>query len=239
MPRTAADRKVAKAQHRREQAARRARAKREAAEREEARQEAIVPAAQRQPVLAADGSIIRRARVQVDGPAFVKSSALCHIASRNTRITAAHIQAADRLAKAAQRSETITIGSANYGERTSGRVQSGVLSGYVQAIVDGQIEAAQEVVGARKWLGRWWPVVSGIVIDGQDATAWGHVHGVYRETAVKMLIVGLNRLVAFYEALKPARRGRIRAAEIVPRDEIPIRTIPPDDTETIRAAHFS
>jgi hypothetical protein len=216
---TTASRKAARQQRHQQDAERRARVKREAAETEEARQEAIVPAASRKPVLAADGSVFRAARVQIDGPAFIHSSALAHLYRRNPKITAEHLKAADRLAKAQQRSVTISIGSSNYGERMSGKLQTGSMSGYVQAIVDGQVDAAREVGAARSALGRWWLVVAGIVLDGMDATAWGAAHGIYRETAVEMLIVGLDRLVAFY------------GAEAVLQDEAP-------DCR-IRAAHFS
>jgi hypothetical protein len=199
---------------------------REMAERdriEEARQEAVVPAADRRPVLMPDGSIYRAARVRADGPAFIKSSAVAHLYRRGSKITTAHLVAADRLLRAWEEGgRSVGMGASLYGERVGCVAKSGI-SEHVLKAIGRQNDALDDCRAAQWALGRMWPIVRGMVLDGMSAKVWSALRRppVSPEWAILRLVRALDRLVVFYADLRlPDKPGRIRSAQVVVRSAL-------------------
>lgn len=224
------------AERRRRQAVRRDRERRAAeaaAQTEEERQEKIAPAAQRQPVLAPDGTVLRAARVEPDGKAFRVSNPIRALVRRGeTRsasgggqhpmIHAGHATAAERLSLAWEEGgRGVGKGASNYGERSSGTLTSGSISDATLAALAYQNRKRSEFLLAKRWLGSLWGIIEAVALAGMDVTAWAKRERKDARAAVGFLAAALDRLVEFYERMDapPPKRqpGRIQAATVVPR----------------------
>lgn len=185
------------------------------AEWQERADEAISPLAQRVPVLAADGTVLRSARVQRNGSTFVRSTPLLHLVSRSGErptITGQHMSAAKRLADAWDiAGGGVGIGASDYGGRTGAGGNGGPQDG---GMIWQQIEAQREIEGAAAFLGALWPCVRAVVLVGMDVTAFAATASLRREVALGYLRAALDRLVEFYAALDDKPRA-IRAAVVV------------------------
>jgi len=219
MPRTSAERKAAKHQQRAATMKKRAQDQAEKARIEEARQEAVAPAVQRHAVLLyKNGPVLRAARIRAGGPAFVRSSALAHLAKRSPLITAGHVVAASRLQQAWEEGGAgVGMGASNYGERTGRMTPHGFQPGAIPAGLLRQTNARDECCAAQWFTGRSWPIIRGIVVEGMDATVWASRcrPQISPQTAVDRLAEALSRLVKFYARVqRPAPASKIRAVEI-------------------------
>ena len=172
---------------------------------EERRQEAIVPAAQRKPVVGPDKiEVVREARLQAAGAGFVHSNPIRHLLERGAAraergeeppVRPHHARAVDRLAVAWRMAgEGVTAGVGSYGDTRAG---DGV--GPSPAVVY-QIQCRQEIDAAAAWLGALWPVVRDVGLRGITLTAWARSQGFAASMAPGYLRAGLDRLCEFYAA---------------------------------------
>ena len=223
MARTAAERRSFKAEQRALRTKRQAREKETREAIEEARQEAVAPAVQRHAVMTATGATLRAARIQADGHAFVRSSALVHLALRSPIITAGHVLVATRLQRAWEEGGAgVGMGASNYSERLGGGIAKSGISEAVRACIGRQNDARDECCAAQWFTGRSWPILRGIVIDGMDATAWADQcrPQITPQVALDRLSDALSRLVQFYTKIQhPAPASKIRAVEIYAHGE--------------------
>ena len=208
-------------------AARKRDADRIAAENEERRRESIVPAVQRNPVVAPDGTVLRGARVEPDGLAFRVSNPIRHLVARGDKrsgtnlplITKEHALAADRLSIAWEEGgRSVTMAACAYGERSGGgTVTSGSPSDAVLMAVARQNRRRAEFEGAKTWLGGLFPVLDAVVLRGIDVTSWAKQERRDRKAAVGYLAAALDRLCEFFAALDNPWRMKeqeIRSVEI-------------------------
>lgn len=181
-----------------------------AAAAEEARQEAAVPAAQRVPVLDVAGAVLRRPRVEAEPTGtFVRTSPLARLALVQPAITVRHVVVAARLLRAWEDGGGgVGIGASNYGERVGGGVAKSGVSDAILAALGRQNRADAEFRAAQRWLGSSWPVVRGVVLEGQSVTYWSgkRVPAIDREMGMGLLVAAMDRLGEFYAALDGARR---------------------------------
>jgi hypothetical protein len=189
-----------------------------AAAAEEARQEAAVPAAQRVPVLDVSGAVLRRARVEAE-PAgtFARTSPLARLALVQPAITVRHVVVAQRLMRAWEDGgRGVGMGASNYGERVGGGTAKSGIGDATLAALGRQNRSGDEYRGAMRWLGSSWPVLAGVVLDGQSVTYWAaaQVPEIDRKVAVGLLAAAMDRLGEFYAAQdgarRDARKGRVR-----------------------------
>ena len=230
MARTAAERRSFKAEQRSLRAKRQTKEKEEREAIEEARQEAIAPAIQRHAVLSRSGATLRAARIRADGPAFARSSPLVHLALKSPIITTGHVLAAARLQQAWEEGGAgVGMGASNYGERLGGGIAKSGISDAILASIGRQNDARDECCAAQWFVGRAWPILRGIVIDGMDTRAWADQcrPQISPQIAVDRLADALNRLVQFYaEIQRPAPASKIRAVEIYAHAENTENTSP-------------
>jgi hypothetical protein len=144
-------RTIVRAQRRQQVAERKRQAARAKAEHEEARDEQIAPRAQRLPVLGRDGEVIRGARVERDGIAFIRSNPIRRMVLRGRSkeqplLTKRHADAADRLQTAwTEAGEGVTAGISHYGVKLASTPQTGVIAASVLAGVHRQVMARKEI----------------------------------------------------------------------------------------------
>ena len=181
-----------------------------AAAAEEARQEAAVPAAQRVPVLDVAGAVLRRPRVEAEPTGtFVRTSPLARLALVQPAITVRHVVVAARLLRAWEDGGGgVGIGASNYGERVGGGVAKSGVSDAILAALGRQNRADAEFRAAQRWLGSSWPVVRGVVLEGQSVTYWSgkRVPAIDREMGMGLLVAAMDRLREFYAALDGVRK---------------------------------
>jgi len=221
-PRTAKERKR---QGRRQRAAAAAQREREAvlaaAEAQEAREEEIAPSAQRRAVTAPDGSVVRAARLTLDGVTFRVSNPIDHLVARGgsrsesgliPEITRSHATAADRLRRAWEDGgRGVGTASGVYNERSGGAIQSGWIADAVLSSIDYQTRMRVEFEGAITWMGGFWPCIDAIVLKGMGVSFWAVQQGRDRKAVVGYLGGALDRLAEFYAAVDRAKAsGRSR-----------------------------
>lgn len=215
---TKAQRKAHEKRERREAAALKQRQAEEQEKRqEEARAEDLAPKVQREPVTAADGTVLRGARVHRSGATFVRSSPLVHLMNRagdNPLITKAHLSAARWLqAQWELAGEGVGLGASNYGDRTSGG-GSGLPSdgGFIWS----QVEAQRNIAACQTFLGALWPAIMSVVILGMDVTSYAATRKLRREVALGYVAAALDRLAEFRKPPPaPPIPIEIRAALVV------------------------
>ncbi len=73
-----------------------------------------------------------------------------------------------------------------------------------------------ELDGALAWMGSLIDVVSGVVFDGIDVTAWSAARDMHPKVGLGRLVAALDRLIEFYapEDRRPVT-ARIRAVIVV------------------------
>lgn len=221
---TKAQRKAFDRRKRKEEAAALAEQQRkDAAEHQERQDEKMVPAVQRKPILAADGSVLYHPRLERDGLTFIRSNPVRRLAAvgrRRTKvgmaptIEPAHERASDRLLATWNiAGETVTAGTANYGERASGTPTSGYISEALLGAIATQRRAMVEIDAAKTWLGPLWPIIYDVVIRGMDVTAWAEAHRKREEAMTGYLAAALDKLVQFYTSAD--RPAKMRSAAVV------------------------
>jgi hypothetical protein len=79
-----------------------------------------------------------------------------------------------------------------------------------------QITMRAELDGALAWMGGLIDVVSGVVFDGIDVTAWSEARSMHPKVGLVWLVAALDRLCEFYEPedRRPVT-ARIRAVVVV------------------------
>lgn len=196
---TKAQRKAFEKRQRKEAAAER---QRQAAEEErrsaEVVAEALAPRVQREPVTAADGTVLRGARVHRSGATFERSSPLVHLmrrAGESPVITKAHLRAAAWLKNQWELAgDGIGVGASNYGERTGGGFSDLPSdAGFIWS----QIEAQRNIAACQTFLGALWSAIMSVVILGMDVTSYAATRKLRREVALGYVAAALDRLVEF------------------------------------------
>lgn len=199
----------------------------ERVKRQEVADDKGAPKVQRDTIATADGATLRAPRVERDGLTFKRSTPLVHLAKRSEgmeapTITAAHVRAANRLARAWEMAgEGIGVGASNYGERLGG----GMPNTMEPPSLGFQLDAQREIASAHAWLGALWPAIYAVVIQGMDVTSYAAKAKKDRKLALGYVQASLDRLVEFYKprrdvlaiiaALESGAPG-IRSAIVVP-----------------------
>jgi hypothetical protein len=171
----------------------------------EALDEKIAPSIQRL------GTGTKNPRLVRDGITFRVASPLRYMVAKGKRreanggqatINKAHEHAAERLMRAWDVCQSISVATSKYGDAVSGTVQSGILSDAVIASVTRQRDAMAEVNGARLALGPLWPPVEAVALKGQNCKDWAASlkKPMEEAAAVGFLRAGLDVLIEFYRA---------------------------------------
>lgn len=182
----------------------------EKARRQEEADEAIAPAIQRQPVLDASGDVLRAARVERDGVAFVRSSPLSQIAARmekgESNFRPEHLIAARRLAMSW---ETVGLGispaSIDLGMPRATRSKAPATPPGHLALV-AQVDQQRElhaVCAYLKGVSPSWPCLHAIIIRGLSPTAWAKEFHIEAKSASGVLWMSLSLLVRIYADIDP------------------------------------
>lgn len=188
----------------------------EAARRQEATDEQIAPKAQRDSRLQRDGNTFRAAAPLVR---LYKSGQKRADAGDLPTIDANHLRAAERLHRAWDECQTISVGVSSYGESVRSTIQSGVMAQGVRDAVNHQIAAGIEVSKIKGSLGPLWNIVEAIALKGMDVKTWndGQPKKMDAMAASGYLRAGLDIVVAAYATLdrqsarplvKPLAMGR-------------------------------
>ena len=152
---------------------------------------------------------MRRPRVEAEPTGtFVRTSPLARLALVQPAITVRHVVVAARLLRAWEDGGGgVGIGASNYGERVGGGVAKSGVSDAILAALGRQNRADAEFGAAQRWLGSSWPVVRGVVLEGQSVTYWSgkRVPAIDREMGMGLLVAAMDRLGEFYAALDGVR----------------------------------
>jgi hypothetical protein len=196
-------------------------AKAEAAKRQEAAAEAIAPAIQRNAVLDASGEVLRAARVQRDGVAFIRVSPLTWMAANIERhgedatFSKQHFRSAERLVAAWDAvGDGIGLGASDWGSLRGSRGTAPTTPAGHSSLV-AQVEQRLEIEAAHTWMGSLWPCLEDIALRGMSPAAWASKSGMHRQVGAGYVLAALDRLVEFYIArdVQPARKARVQAKE--------------------------
>lgn len=195
-------------------------AKLEAAKRQEDKDEAITPAAQRQPVLTPDGDVLRSARVMRDGVTFIRANPLAQIISGiergNSMFNATHIAAAKRLLNTWDAvGGGIGLGASDWGSLRGARGTAPTTPSGHSALV-AQVEQEMELHHVSTCLGALWPCLHSIVLEGMSVAAWAGKKRINANAAGGFLLAALSNLVLIYRDrdVPLERRGRVRTVVV-------------------------
>jgi len=204
--------------------------------REEA-DEMLAPAVQRNAVMtkAIDpetgksvGVVLRAARVQRDGIAFIRASPLAWMVANIERaellgtevsFSRDHIKAAARLATAWDAiGEGVGLGASDWGSLRGSRGTAPMTPAGHSALV-AQVAQRMEIEAARTWLGALWPCLFDIALGGMSPAAWAVKVKMDRKAGSGYLRAALDRLVEFYREreVEPKRRQKVRAVAVTER----------------------
>ncbi len=175
-------------------------AREESARIQEANDEKLAPRAQRERRLVRDGNTFRAAAPLVR---LYKSGQKRTESGDEPTIGKEHVRAAERLHRAWDECQTISVGVGSYGESVRGPVQSGVMSAAVRDAVNHQIAAGIEVNKIRGALGPLWGIVEAIALRGMDVKTWNQSQTRQMDAmaASGYLRAGLDMVVAFYRMM--------------------------------------
>lgn len=209
-----------------------------AAELRDQREEFIAPAAQRKPVLDANGDIIRGPLVERAGGTagfFVRSNPLRALwvrsqtraakLDRATLITDAHLACAERLLRAwIETADGITVSPAPF---MAEHINAGGSGGSLTAgAVILQIAQAEEWRAARSFLGNdLWRPIHHVVLIGIPVKTWAISLQWDEKFAMGYLVCSLDRLVAFYDERMPNRRRKSDRLAVVGPEIVPVPEI--------------
>lgn len=197
----------ARTSKRQKSAAMRRAAEQERARKEEDRQEAISPAAQRNAVVDASGSVLRGSRVVPDGITFIRSNPIKRMYEIGkgkgdaALIRKPHWEAAERLQWAREHGQHVGQVPSSLGERVAGDVTTGYISDTKLKALGYQTRMQREFAGALIFLGALWPIVARIALDGADVVTVSVETRRSPDVTRGYLVAALDRLVEYYRTI--------------------------------------
>jgi hypothetical protein len=183
--------------------------------------------------------VLRAARVQRDGVAFIRVSPLAWMAANIERaerdgteasFSRDHIAAARRLVMAWDEvGDGVGLGASDWGSLRGSRGTAPTEPAGHSSLV-AQVAHRMEIEAAREWLGALWPCLSDIALRGMSPAAWSAKVGLNRQVGAGYLRAALDRLAEFYRAREkqPERKVRMRAVVVGARKSVddPHRIMP-------------
>lgn len=167
----------------------------------------------------AGAGVLRAARVQRDGVAFIRSSPIDHLIARgNAKLergeapmfTLAHKLAVDRLLILWDLvAEGVGLGASDWGSIRGARGTAPTTPAGHDSLLD-QVGRRVEVEATAAWLGGLWPIVRDVGLKGVSLAAWAGQEGMNPTAAAGYLKAALDRLVMMGAQEEPKRRAKIR-----------------------------
>lgn len=164
--------------------------------------------------------VLRAARVQRDGVAFIRSNPLRSMAEAINRaakdgtkcaFTANHFAAASRLIVTWDLvGEGVGLGASDWGSIRGARGTAPTTPAGHSALL-AQVERRREIDVVMLAMGAaMWAAIRDMVLSGMSPTAWAAKVGMHHSEATGYLRAALDRLVEAYGAQEPERRAKIR-----------------------------
>jgi hypothetical protein len=163
--------------------------------------------------------VLRAARVQRDGVAFIRSNPIDHLIARGAAklergempmFTLAHKLAVDRLVILWDLvGEGVGLGASDWGSLRGSRGTAPTTPAGHQTLLE-QVGRQIEVEATAMWLGGLWPIVRDVGLKGMSLAAWATREGMNPTAAAGYLKAALDRLIAMGAQPEPERRAKIR-----------------------------
>lgn len=214
---------------RQRKAANRAKQKAEREKAKEKAEEKLAPEAQRNPVMDANGNVVKAPRVYRFGRNYEAVSPIEYYyvlgkereeKGKEPLIKEEHRLAAKRLVQAYEEGGVgIGQGASDYGRQPARGTTPTGYSDVLLARLEAQRKQRDLYLAAKLYMERTglWAVTKAIVIDGIYITVWAKSVGMDRDAAVGFMAAAMKALVGFWNLVdKPKeRRALIRASEFI------------------------